>query len=182
LRVALDASLSALTRLRALGADLGPRYVLANIPAARIEAIENGVAVSRHTAVVGKPDKERKAGRRRNVDRTDIVIGSLNGCCRDLRQSKRDERRGSVRDVLPIDARHGFTPCYDALKFPLSRGDRRCPQSGTSGNRRSRATHRAEASAFCAVQMDTLRNLMKKMMRAMRGHPKHRDDADDDYA
>src|SRR6185437_16040609 len=28
-----------------------------NIPAARIEAIENGVAVSRHTAVVGKPDR-----------------------------------------------------------------------------------------------------------------------------
>ena len=45
------------TRLRALGGDLGPRYVLANIPAARIEAIENGVAVSRHTAVVGKPDR-----------------------------------------------------------------------------------------------------------------------------
>ena len=34
-----------------------PRYVVANIPAARIEAIENGVAVSRHTAVVGKPDR-----------------------------------------------------------------------------------------------------------------------------
>jgi L,D-transpeptidase YcbB len=45
------------TRLRALGANLGPRYVLANIPAARIEAIDNGVAVSRHTAVVGKPDR-----------------------------------------------------------------------------------------------------------------------------
>ena len=28
-----------------------------NIPAARIEAIEGGVAVSRHTAVVGKPDR-----------------------------------------------------------------------------------------------------------------------------
>jgi len=46
------------TRLHALGATLGlSRYVLANIPAARIEAIENGVAVSRHTAVVGKPDR-----------------------------------------------------------------------------------------------------------------------------
>ena len=45
------------TRLKALGANLGPRYVLANIPAARIEAIEDGVAVSRHTAVVGKPDR-----------------------------------------------------------------------------------------------------------------------------
>ena len=45
------------TRLRALGANLSPRYVVANIPAARIEAIENGVAVSRHTAVAGKPDR-----------------------------------------------------------------------------------------------------------------------------
>jgi L,D-transpeptidase YcbB len=45
------------TRLQALGANLGPRYVLANIPAARIEAIDSGVAVSRHTAVVGKPDR-----------------------------------------------------------------------------------------------------------------------------
>src|SRR5580693_440836 len=45
------------TRLRTLGANLTPRYVVANIPAARIEAIENGVAVSRHTAVAGKPDR-----------------------------------------------------------------------------------------------------------------------------
>jgi L,D-transpeptidase YcbB len=44
-------------RLRTLGANLGPRYVVCNIPAARIEAIENGAAVSRHTAVAGKPDR-----------------------------------------------------------------------------------------------------------------------------
>jgi murein L,D-transpeptidase YcbB/YkuD len=46
-----------LTRLRGLSANLSPRYVVANIPAARVEAIENGVAVSRHTAVAGKPDR-----------------------------------------------------------------------------------------------------------------------------
>jgi L,D-transpeptidase YcbB len=45
------------TRLRTLSTNLGPRYVVCNIPAARIEAIENGAAVSRHTAVVGKPDR-----------------------------------------------------------------------------------------------------------------------------
>src|SRR6202167_2691187 len=45
------------TRVRALGANLSPRYVVCNIPAARIEAIENGAAVSRHTAVAGKPDR-----------------------------------------------------------------------------------------------------------------------------
>jgi len=44
-------------RLKTLTTNLGPRYVVCNIPAARIEAIENDVAVSRHTAVVGKPDR-----------------------------------------------------------------------------------------------------------------------------
>jgi murein L,D-transpeptidase YcbB/YkuD len=44
-------------RLRSLSGHLGNRFVVCNIPAARIEAIENGVAVSRHTAVVGKPDR-----------------------------------------------------------------------------------------------------------------------------
>ncbi|MGO9630885.1 MAG: peptidoglycan-binding protein, partial [Xanthobacteraceae bacterium] len=45
------------TRLRALSAHLSPRYVVANIPAARVEAIENDLAVSRHAAVAGKPDR-----------------------------------------------------------------------------------------------------------------------------
>jgi L,D-transpeptidase YcbB len=44
-------------RLKTLSTNLGPRYVVCNIPAARIEAIEHDVAVSRHTAVVGKPDR-----------------------------------------------------------------------------------------------------------------------------
>lgn len=46
-----------LGRLRTLSGNLGPRFVVCNIPAAQIEAIENGVAVSRHTGVVGKPDR-----------------------------------------------------------------------------------------------------------------------------
>lgn len=46
-----------LTRLRGMGASPPPRFVTCNIPAAEIEAIENGVAVTRHTAVVGKPDR-----------------------------------------------------------------------------------------------------------------------------
>jgi L,D-transpeptidase YcbB len=36
---------------------LSRRYVVCNLPAARIEAIEDGAAISRHTAVVGKPDR-----------------------------------------------------------------------------------------------------------------------------
>ena len=46
-----------LVRLRSLSGNLGSRFVVCNIPAARIEAIEGGVAVSRHTAVAGKPDR-----------------------------------------------------------------------------------------------------------------------------
>lgn len=46
-----------LIRLRSVSSNLGNRFVMCNIPAAEIEAIENGVAVTRHTAVVGKPDR-----------------------------------------------------------------------------------------------------------------------------
>src|SRR4051794_16668830 len=46
-----------LGRLRSMSGNLGARYVMCNIPAARIEAIEGVTAVSRHTAVVGKPDR-----------------------------------------------------------------------------------------------------------------------------
>jgi murein L,D-transpeptidase YcbB/YkuD len=46
-----------LARLRAMSGDLGGRFVVVNIPAAQIEAIENGIAVLRHTGVVGKPDR-----------------------------------------------------------------------------------------------------------------------------
>jgi len=46
-----------LMRLKSFSGNLGPKFVMCNIPAAQIEAIENGVAVTRHTAVVGKPDR-----------------------------------------------------------------------------------------------------------------------------
>lgn len=44
-------------RLRTFSGALPHRFVMCNIPAAQIEAIEGGVAVTRHTAVVGKPDR-----------------------------------------------------------------------------------------------------------------------------
>jgi L,D-transpeptidase YcbB len=46
-----------IVRLRSMSGNLGPRFVVCNIPAAHIEAIEGGVVVSRHIAVVGKPDR-----------------------------------------------------------------------------------------------------------------------------
>ena len=46
-----------LTRLRAFAATPPHRHVVCNIPAAQLEAIENGVVMSRHAAVAGKPDR-----------------------------------------------------------------------------------------------------------------------------
>ena len=45
------------TRLRTFSASLKNKFVMCNIPAALIEAVEGDVAVSRHTAVVGKADR-----------------------------------------------------------------------------------------------------------------------------
>jgi len=67
-RAALN--VSARTRLRQLRRNLNrltslarktandDRYVFVNIPAAQIEAVENGRVVSRHAAVVGKPSRQ----------------------------------------------------------------------------------------------------------------------------
>lgn len=49
-----------LTRLNRLSRQTSreDRYVFVNIPAAQIEAVENGEVVSRHSAVVGKPSRQ----------------------------------------------------------------------------------------------------------------------------
>jgi murein L,D-transpeptidase YcbB/YkuD len=61
LNVSAEARLNQLktnvARLRAFTGSLGPRFVMCNIPATLIEAVEGDVAVSRHAAVVGKPDR-----------------------------------------------------------------------------------------------------------------------------
>lgn len=44
-------------RVRSMSGFLGDRYAVVNIPAAHLEAVENGNVASRHTTVVGKPDR-----------------------------------------------------------------------------------------------------------------------------
>jgi murein L,D-transpeptidase YcbB/YkuD len=46
-----------LARLRALDTKGASRFVVCNIPAAQLEAIENGTVMARHIAVAGKPDR-----------------------------------------------------------------------------------------------------------------------------
>jgi L,D-transpeptidase YcbB len=46
-----------LSRLTELSRTAGKRYVVVNIPAAQIEAVEGNQIVSRHAGVVGKPDR-----------------------------------------------------------------------------------------------------------------------------
>ena len=43
-----------IVRLQSMSGDLGGRYVMVNIPAAYIEAVENGRVATRHKAVVGR--------------------------------------------------------------------------------------------------------------------------------
>jgi L,D-transpeptidase YcbB len=47
-----------LERLRPYTQNAPNRYVMVNIPAAQIEAVENGRVVQRHTAIVGKIDRQ----------------------------------------------------------------------------------------------------------------------------
>lgn len=47
-----------LVRLRSMSGFLGDRYVMVNIPAAQIEAVEGNRVAQRHTAVVGKIDRQ----------------------------------------------------------------------------------------------------------------------------
>jgi murein L,D-transpeptidase YcbB/YkuD len=47
-----------LIRLRSMSGFLGDRYVMVNVPAAQIEAVEGDRVVLRHTAIVGKIDRQ----------------------------------------------------------------------------------------------------------------------------
>jgi murein L,D-transpeptidase YcbB/YkuD len=47
-----------LVRLKTMSGSLGERFVMVNIPAAQIEAVEAGRVVLRHTAIVGKIDRQ----------------------------------------------------------------------------------------------------------------------------
>ncbi len=50
-----------LVRLQSMSGDLGRRYVMVNIPAAYIEAVDNGRVALRNTAIVGKIDRPTHA-------------------------------------------------------------------------------------------------------------------------
>src|SRR5215217_3778418 len=45
------------TRVQAMAPNLSPRYVVVNIPAATIEAVNDGMVEQRHTAVVGRVER-----------------------------------------------------------------------------------------------------------------------------
>jgi len=47
-----------IVRLRAMGGDLGARYIMMNIPATELEAVDNGAVEQRHNTVIGKPDRQ----------------------------------------------------------------------------------------------------------------------------
>jgi murein L,D-transpeptidase YcbB/YkuD len=46
-----------IVRVRSMQGNLGDRYAVVNIPAAHLECVEGGAVASRHTTIVGKPDR-----------------------------------------------------------------------------------------------------------------------------
>jgi L,D-transpeptidase YcbB len=57
-----------IVRLRSYSGNLGNRFVVANIPAALVETVENGQVVTRHAAGVGKIDRQSPVMTTRVVD------------------------------------------------------------------------------------------------------------------
>ena len=57
-----------LVRLRSFSANLGDRFVMANIPAAAVETVENGQVFSHHAAGVGKIDRQSPVMQTKAVD------------------------------------------------------------------------------------------------------------------
>jgi murein L,D-transpeptidase YcbB/YkuD len=57
-----------LIRLRSFAGDLGQRFVMANIPAASVETVENGVVFSHHVAGVGKIDRQSPVMQTKAID------------------------------------------------------------------------------------------------------------------
>ncbi len=55
-------------RLRSYAGNLGNRFVVANIPAALVETVENGQVVTRHAAGVGKIDRQSPVMTTRAID------------------------------------------------------------------------------------------------------------------
>ncbi len=57
-----------LVRLRSFSANLGDRFVMANIPAAEVETVENGQVFSHHAAGVGKIDRQSPVMQTKAID------------------------------------------------------------------------------------------------------------------
>ena len=57
-----------LVRLRSFSASLGDRFVMANIPAAAVETVENGQVFSHHIAGVGKIDRQSPVMQTKAID------------------------------------------------------------------------------------------------------------------
>ena len=57
-----------LVRLRSFSGNLGARFVMANIPAASVETVENGMVFSHHAAGVGKIDRQSPVMQTKAVD------------------------------------------------------------------------------------------------------------------
>ncbi len=101
------------------------RYILVNIPAAQIEAVENGKVVSRHSAVIGKPERQTPVLQSRiheiNFNKEWILPPTV------IREDLVPKGRSMSRSGKNVLERYGIDAyaSYDAYK----RGDKLNPRS-----------------------------------------------------
>jgi len=101
------------------------RYILVNIPAAQIEAVENGRVVSRHSAVVGKPSRQTPVLKSRihelNFNKEWILPPTV------IRKDLVPKGRSMSRDGKNVLERYGIDAyaSYDAYR----RGDKLNPRA-----------------------------------------------------
>ncbi len=125
-----------LTRLTDLTKIVGKRYVLVNIPAAQIEAVENNTVIPRHSGVVGKPDRPTPMLRSTITDLAFNPIWTLPPTVikEDLIPKGRDMQQSGAESVLVkfgIDAYEGgkkvdpetidWTSVRGRCSFPIGR-------------------------------------------------------------
>ena len=150
-----------LTRLTDLTKIVGKRYVLVNIPAAQVETVENNAVVSRHSGVVGKPDRPTPMLRSTITDLAFNPIWTLPPTVikEDLIPKGRDMQQrgaGSVLVKFGIDAYEGgkkVDPGVDRLDDLAS--DAACRigrcREKTTRSASSRSTSQTRVRSICTT-------------------------------
>ena len=174
-----------LVRLRSMSGILGDRYVMVNIPAAQVEAVENERVVLRHTAVVGKIDRQTPIV---NSKINEIIVNPYWNAPESIvrkdiiplmRKDPNYLAKNNIRMFGPdgneIDPTTIDWSTEDAAKFHAAPGSGRRQRHGLGEDQfpePGRRLHARHAAAEPVLQADAFRFLGLRA-RAERARPRH---------